>query len=124
MKKRTKGEKTPNEPSAKKQRTQKSVTRLRATKKDSGSELSTSITENAIEDNNNTDKENQDSNIPNVTTDVLIEKKDVFNNHLKSEKVTPVVSNGVKKTITCKDLTSRGMKLSHFTLKIGKNLDA
>ena len=108
VKKRTKGEKSPNAPSAKKQRTQKSVTRLRAMKKDSDSDLSTSFNENS-EENNNTDKENKDSNIPDINSDIVIEKKDIFNNHMKNENIHPVVSNGLKKIITCKDLTTRGM---------------
>lgn len=109
IKKRSKLEKTPNEPSAKKQKTQKSVTRLRSTKKDSDSDLSTSLTENITEENN-TNKENQDVNISNcnISTDVLAEKKVALNNHMNNEKVLSLESDGMKKVITCKDLTTRG----------------
>ena len=117
----SKNEKTPNEPSAKKKRTQKSVTRLRSTKKDSDSE-SNATDKKMGEENTNKENLNHDSNIPNTISNDIKEpiKSEAEKNNFKKKAVeTDVVqnnvvpvSNGTKKAVACKDLTTRGNSIN------------
>ena len=117
----SKNEKTPNEPSAKKKRTQKSVTRLRSTKKDSDSESNATDTKMG-EENTNKENLNHDSNIPNTISNDIKEpvKSEAEKNNFKKKAVeTDVVqnnvvpvSNGTKKAVACKDLTTRGNSIN------------
>ena len=117
----SKNEKTPNEPSAKKKRSQKSVTRLRSTKKDSDSE-SNATDKKMGEENTNKENLNHDLNIPNTIRNDIKEpiKSEAEKNNFKKKSVeTDVVqnnivpvSNGTKKAVACKDLTTRGNSIN------------
>lgn len=125
-------EKTLDEPSAKKQRTQKkSTTRLRSVSKELDSKTAIQTTAETdppvitaeTEEENLKNKENRDLNIPN---NVQTEKNKIINNHIKDEKVFPEVSTGMKKAVTCKDLTTRALRPSsrwgHSLCFVNKNL--